>query len=121
MKLPWQITFQGMDASATFEAAVRRRVAQLEHFRAGIIACRVAIEVMQKHRHQGRPIGVRVELTIPGRQLVVDRVEHEDVRIALREAFDGMTRQLQDAVRQPRDQGKQQPRPLQAQATRPEP
>jgi ribosomal subunit interface protein len=121
MKLPVQITFKGMDASPALEASARERVARLERFGAGIMGCRVAVEVLQKHSQQGRPIGVRIELTIPGRQLVVDRVEHEDAHVALREAFDGMKRQLQDASRQRRDQEKQHPRPLQAQATRPEP
>jgi ribosomal subunit interface protein len=98
-----------MEASDALEAAVRNKVEQLESFSSNIMSCRVAIDLLQKHRHQGRPFGVRIDLKIPGRELVVDRVEDEDVYIALRDAFDGMKRQLEDAVRQQRDREKQHP------------
>ena len=104
MKLPVRITFHGLDPSDAVEAAVLDRAAQLERLCAGILRCRVVIDVLQKHRRQGRPFGVRIDLAIPGRELVVDRVAHEDVYVALRDAFDGMRRQLDDAVRQQRGQ-----------------
>lgn len=118
MKLPVQITFHGMLASDAVEAAVRDKAAHLERFSTGIIACRVAIDLLQRHRHQGRPFGVRIDLTIPGRQLVVNRVEHEDVYVALREAFDDMKRQLEDAVRQQRGDEKLHPRELHGEVVR---
>jgi ribosomal subunit interface protein len=118
MKLPVQITFHGMDASDAVEVSVRDKVDHLERFSAGIMSCRVAIDLLQKHRHQGRPYGVRIDLTIPGRELVVDRVENEDVYVAVRDAFDDMKRQLEDAVRQQRGQEKQHPRELHGEVVR---
>jgi ribosomal subunit interface protein len=118
MKLPVQITFHGMEASDALEAAVRSKVEHLERFSSNIMSCRVAIDLLQKHRHQGRPFGVRIDLKIPGRELVVDRVEDEDVYIALRDAFDGMKRQLEDAVRQQRGKEKQHPHELHGEVVR---
>ncbi len=102
MRLPLQISFQGMDRSDAVEAAVREKARHLERFSGGIMSCRVAVDLLQKHHRQGRPFGVRIDLTLPGRELVVNRVENEDVYVALRDAFDDMKRQLEDAVRQRR-------------------
>jgi ribosomal subunit interface protein len=110
MKLPLQISFEGMTRSEALEAAAREKLHHLERFSSDIMSCRVVIDLLQKHRHQGRPFGVRITLTIPGRELVVNRVENEDVHVALRDAVDDMRRQLEDAVRLRRGLVKQHPR-----------
>lgn len=107
-----------MDSSDAVEAAVRTKVQHLERFSPDIMSCRVVVDLLQKHRHQGRPFGVRIDLTLPGHELVVNRVEHEDVYVALREAFDDMKRQLEDAVRQRRGQEKQHARELHGEVVR---
>jgi ribosomal subunit interface protein len=111
MKIPAHIQFRGLDASAAVELAAREHVQKLETFAPDIMACRVGIEMVQKHQHQGRPIAVRIDLTLPGHELVVNRVQHEDVYVALREAFDNMKRQLEDAVRKRRGQVKKHAEP----------
>lgn len=106
MKLPLEISFQGMEPSAAVQERAREKAAKLAQFFGGIISCRVGIDLLHKHRHQGRPFGVRIDLTIPGQELVVDRVEDEDVHVALRDAFDAMRRQLEDVARRMRGQEK---------------
>lgn len=110
MRQPLQITFRGIDRSDAVEAAVREKAAHLERFSADIMACRVVVDLLEKHRQQGRPFGVRIDLTLPGHELVVNRVEREDVYVALRDAFDGMKRQIEEVVQQRRGQEKQHPR-----------
>jgi ribosomal subunit interface protein len=102
MKQPLQITFHGMEKSNAVEDAVRRKCEHLERFADDIMSCRVVVDQMQLHKHQGRPFGVSIDLTRPGCELVVDRVEDEDVYVALRDAFDIMKRRLEDTVRQRR-------------------
>jgi ribosomal subunit interface protein len=104
MKLPVQIQFHGLKQSPALEQNIREHVEKLETFFPNIIACRVAIELEQKHAHQGRPFHVRVDLTVPGHELVVNRVRNEDVHIAMRDAFDDMQRQLEDFARKRRGQ-----------------
>jgi ribosomal subunit interface protein len=118
MKQPLQITFHGMEKSDAVDDAVRRKCAHLERFAPDIMACRVVVDQVQTHQRQGRPFGVRIDLTLPGRELVVDRVENEDVYVALRDAFDGMKRQLEDAVRQRRGDEKQHTRELHGEVAR---
>ncbi|MGA0610814.1 HPF/RaiA family ribosome-associated protein [Caldimonas sp. KR1-144] len=107
MKLPLQLQFLGMDPSPAVETAVREKAAKLERFRADLNSCRVVVEQMHKHRHQGRPFTVRIDVTLPGHELSVDHVQNEDVYVALRDAFDGMTRRIEDGVRRERGQVKQ--------------
>lgn len=104
MRLQAQVLFQNMERSPAVESAVHERLAKLEQFCADITSCRVGVELVQKHQHQGRPYAVRIDLTLPGQEIVVDRVVHEDVYVALRDAFDDMKRRLEDAVRRRRDQ-----------------
>jgi len=118
MRLPFNIQFHGMEASEAVEANAREHIHKLEEFAPDIMTCRVNIDLEQKHKHQGRPFGVRIDLTLPGHELVVNRVQHEDVYVALRDAFDHMKRQLEDVVRKRRGQEKQHPVPLHGEVVR---
>ncbi len=118
MKLPLQIQFHGMERSEALETSARNHADKLNSFARDLIACRVAIDLAQKHQHQGRPYSVRIDLTLPGQELVVNRVQNEDVYVALREAFDSMKRQLEDLVRKRRGQEKQHPVPLHGEVVR---
>ncbi len=111
MKLPVHIQFHGMDPSDALAKSARDQAHKLESFASDIMACRVSIDLEQKHKQQGRPFSVRIDLTLPGIELVVNRVQHEDANMALREAFGNMRRQLEDVVRKRRGQVKQHAAP----------
>lgn len=111
MRLPVHIQFHGMEPSDALEESARRQVHKLESIASDIMACRIGIDLEQKHKQQGRLFSVRIDLTLPGIELVVNRVQHEDVSMALREAFDNMKRQLEDVVRKRRGQVKQRAEP----------
>lgn len=104
MQVPLEIRFHNLDRSDAIEAAVRERAGKLERFAADIVSCRVTIEAPHKHRRQGKLYGVKVDLRLPGGEIVASREPdahhaHEDVYVALRDAFDAARRQLQDYVR----------------------
>jgi len=107
MKQPLQIQFHGMEASAAVETRVRELAGRLGALAPDLMTCRVGVELAQKHQHQGRPYSVRIDLTLPGHELVVNKVQDEDVYVALRDAFDNMKRQLDEVVRKRRGQEKQ--------------
>lgn len=79
MKLPGHIQFSRMEPSDALEASTRDHAHKLESFAADIMARRVAVDLQQKHQHQGRRLGVRIDLTLSGHELVVNRVQDEDV------------------------------------------
>jgi ribosomal subunit interface protein len=118
MKIPVHIQFHGMESSEALETSARDHAHKLESFAPDIMACHVRIDLEQKHQHQGRPYGVRIDLTMPGHELVVNRVQHEDVYVALRDAFDNMKRQVEEVVRKRRGQEKLHVVPLHGEVVR---
>jgi ribosome-associated translation inhibitor RaiA len=103
MKQAPDIRFVGMEPSDAVASAARERAAKLELFCPEIMACHVVVEQPHRHRQQGRPVSVRLDLTLPGHELAVTRVEHEDVYVALRDAFDDMRRRVEDTMRRMQD------------------
>jgi ribosomal subunit interface protein len=102
MQLPVQITFRGMESSAAIDTAVRERVGKLEQFHARIVSCRVVIEQPARHKQQGKQFVVHIDLKVPGGEIAVNRDHHEDVHVALRDAFDAARRKLEDFARERR-------------------
>jgi cold shock CspA family protein/ribosome-associated translation inhibitor RaiA len=104
MQEPLRIAFRNMDAPIGIEDEVRERVAKLERLFDRIIACSVVVEARHRHHRQGGLYHVRIELIVPEREIVVRRDPpehhaHEDLRVAIRDAFDAARRQLEDHVR----------------------
>jgi ribosome-associated translation inhibitor RaiA len=102
---PLDIRFLEMAPSPALEAAARAKAHKLEQVCPGLMSCRVTIEREHRHQHQGQPFAVRVDVTWPGHELSVDRVQHEDAYVALRDAFDAMKRRVAEAVQ--RDRGEE--------------
>lgn len=104
MDIPLQISFRNMDRSETVEAKVRERAGKLEIYYNHISSCRVVIEAPERRRRKGKLYHVRVEIGVPGTELVAnrhpkDKQAHEDVYVAVRDAFDAAQRQLEDYAR----------------------
>ncbi len=100
-----RISFRGMDASPAVEAKVKQRAAELAQFSDRVTTCRVVLEAAHRRHHQGNIYHVTVDLALPGGKVVVSHEPaqnhaHEDLYVAVRDAFDAVRRRLQDHVRQ---------------------
>lgn len=102
MQVPLQITVRNVPHSRALDAGIREKAAKLEEFDPRITSCRVTVEESNKHHQQGRQFAVHIDLRVPGREIAVTREHHEDVFVALRDAFDAAKRQLEDVVREMR-------------------
>lgn len=104
MQLPLQITFRHMDPSPALEERIRHRAEELDQFFDRITSCRVVVECENPRRQQGKLFEVRIDLTVPGAEIVVGRESginhaHEDAHVAVRDAFDAARRRLEDHAR----------------------
>ena len=99
MQIPLQITIRHIPPSAALEAHIRDKAAKLEEFHPRITSCRVVVEDLGEHHQQGRQFRVRIDVRVPGKEIAVNRDHHEDVYVALRDAFDSVKRQLEETVR----------------------
>ena len=107
MPVPVQISFRHMDPSPALEARVHEKAEKLERFFDRIVSCEVVVEAPHKHHHKGKLYNVRIEINVPGASVNVGRSgpqdhAHEDVYVALRDAFDAAYRQLEDHARRMR-------------------
>ncbi len=99
METPVEIAFRNLDPSEFVEKRVRERVDRLEQYYGRITSCHVQIEAPHKHHTKGNRYEVRVEVRVPGTELTVNNKPgnvhaHEDIYVAIRDAFDAMERQL---------------------------
>ena len=128
MEIPLQITFRNMPPSEAIEDNIREKVSKLESFYDRIMSCRVIVEAPHRHHRKGKAYEVRIDLTVPGSELVINRspkrlkaakpslaespeaklIEshepskhgaHADVYVAIRDAFNAAGRKLQDYAR----------------------
>ena len=125
MQLTPTITFRGVERTAALEAEVIARLGKLETYYPGIMGCRVLVELVQRHHEAGNRYHVRIDLTVPGEEIVVTHEaslrattrdvdaekitrlaepdpERKHARVAIREAFDIARRRLQDYARRQR-------------------
>lgn len=96
MQVPLQITLRNLPASPALTDKIRARVSKLETMGRRIMSCSVTVDAGHRHQRQGREFTVRIDLRVPGREIVVTRDHHEDVYVALRDAFDIATRETEE-------------------------
>lgn len=93
------IKFHNLPASEAVEADIRKRAEKLYQISDRIMRCDVTVEANGKHKHQGHLYEVRIDLTVPGAEIALNRIHpNEDVYIAVRDAFDAVTRKLKEHI-----------------------
>ena len=101
---PLQVTFRKMPPSPYVRERIKERADKLQRFHDRIIGCRVVVEAPHRHHHKGKLYMVAVEVRVPGGTIASHRNpgqhhSHEDVYVAMRDAFDAIERQILDYVR----------------------
>jgi len=101
------VTFDDVPIDEDVRQAALEHIAELEEFHGRITGCHVVIGQPHRHRRSGRLWSVRVDVIVPGADVVVNRDHgldhaHEDVSVALRDAFLAARRQLEDRSRRRR-------------------
>lgn len=117
MRLPLQITYRHMARSDAVDAAIRKNAERLDRFADRIMACRVVVIAPHKHQRQGKLYEIKIDLTAPGEEMAVTREgpenhAHEDVYVAIRDAFNAAARRLEDHSRRFRGDVKSHAVPL---------
>jgi len=141
MELPTQITFRNMESSEHVKEWIRSEAGKLETFYQPIMGCRVAVEVPHRHRRKGAAYEVRIDLTLPGGEIVVKRAPtlahrlrqlrqteiskqaeldapRKKLRIAINQAFEAACRRLQEYARKQRREVKRHELPQVARVQR---
>lgn len=107
MALEPRITFRHTNPSAAMEELIRDKTAKLFKLHDKISSCEVVIEEPHRSHKNGDLFHVRIHMVVPGGEIVVVRdpteaAEHEDPKIAIRDAFEAARKQLLTHVRRRR-------------------
>lgn len=99
METPLELSFRNMEPSDFIAREVDEKAAKLEQFYGRITSCHVFVEAPHRHHRKGNLYTVRIEVRVPGKELAVnnkpgDIHAHEDIHVAIRDAFNAMQRQL---------------------------
>ncbi len=103
MKLPLEIVFRNVTRTSDLEERIRQKAAKLDRMFDRITGCRVVIESPHRRHAKGNTFHINVELSVPNDTIVVNRDpqnhHHDDLGIALRDAFSAAQRQLRAYAR----------------------
>lgn len=94
MKVPLRISTRKISLSSAAKNIIKHKVQKLESLCDKIIACRIMVETPHRHKHQGVLFNVSIGISIPGAELSVKKEGHEDIYIAIRDAFEAARRQI---------------------------
>lgn len=105
MQIPPEISYRHFDPSEELKAQVEAEIERLQRFYDRITSCRVVVEQPHRRRTSGNPYHVRIDVTVPGNELVVsrdpgDEESRKDPVMAIEQAFAAMQRQLEDHARE---------------------
>ncbi len=98
-----QVLFRGIEHSDAVQQAVHKRLEKLERYSDKIQSLKVILEAPHNNHHKGRVYHVGVEALMPNHDIVVahdhhDKHAHEDIYVAIRDAFNAVERRLKTAT-----------------------
>lgn len=93
-----QITYRGMAHSPAFDDRIRELAGKLEDFNPKITSCHVTVDERDRHKRKGKHFEVRVDVHVPGSEIVASIKQSEDPYVAATEAFHVLMRQLDEAL-----------------------
>lgn len=99
MQIPLQVSLHGIAHSDALYSAIREKAERLDRYYDHLMSCRVVLELGGRHKRKGKQFNVRIDLKVPGGELAVTREHHDDLQVALRDAFDAARRRLEDYAR----------------------
>jgi cold shock CspA family protein len=125
MKAQMQVTFRNMKPSKVVEDWILAEAAKLEGLYGSLMGCRVVVESPHRHHKKGSLYHIRIDLTVPGGEIVVKRepsltararhlgvgavkkqgevrIPHKHLQQAINDAFKAAGRRLQDYARRQR-------------------
>lgn len=99
MDNPVEIVLRGIPHSGALERYIGEETYKLDRVGGRILGCHVVAEALHRPKQQGAQFAVRLNITLPGTEVVVNREHGEDIYIALRDAFQAAGLQLKDHMR----------------------
>jgi cold shock CspA family protein len=78
------------------EDLIRDKALKLDRFYDQIIGCRVKVDVPHRSQRSGIMYNVRIDITVPGGELIVKREPDEDLHVAIVNSFETAQRRVKE-------------------------
>ena len=103
MKFPLQVSFKDIEKSDFVYKDICEHAEKLERFFERIVSCQVVVSAPHHRHKQGNVFHIQVRLHLPGSEIIFTTEPeknhaHEDVYVAIRDAFAAVERRLKDYV-----------------------
>ncbi len=96
MQVPIQITYRDVKHSPEVDQHIHEKAEKLKQFSDDIISCAIVVEYVSKHQHSGSLFNVRINLTVPGRELISTHNYNENMYVSINDTFADIGRQLEE-------------------------
>lgn len=96
MKMPLEISSRKVELSEELRELIRDKAEKLDNLYDDIIRCRVTIDIPHRSQRSGTFYDVRLDLTVPGGEVIVRREPGEDLYVAIFNSFEVAERQLKE-------------------------
>lgn len=106
MQIPINVTTRRVDVPPALDELIRRKAGKLERYYDRIIRCDVVVEGPGDRHESGGPYDVRLDISVPGSEIVVNQRAAETLRGAIEAAFDAAERQVEEYSRKQRGEVK---------------
>lgn len=99
MQNPVEIVLRGVPRSSALERYIGDQALKLDRVCHRLQSCHVVVEALHRPKQQGVQFAARLNITLPGTEVVVNREHGKDVYMAVRDAFEAASLQLKDHMR----------------------
>jgi ribosomal subunit interface protein len=110
-RIPLQITSRNLELTGEIESFILKKSEKLDKFHRDMMSCRVLLQVPHRNRNSGLVYNARIDLALPGKDIVIRRESHEDLHRAINLAFDAALKRVQAYARRKRGEVKRHEEP----------
>ena len=96
MKLPLEISTRDVRINDKTEELIRDKASKLDRFYDQIIGCRVKVDLPHRSQRSGTMYSIRIDITVPGGELIVKREPDQDLHVAIINSFETAQRRVKE-------------------------
>ncbi len=102
--MPYDIVYRDFPESEAITTTISKYIEKIEKFgRNQIVSCHVVVAAPHRHHHKGKIYHIQIRMHVGNKDIIVDHEReqdhsHEEINVAIRDAFSAAERQLKDYV-----------------------
>lgn len=102
--IPYDVVYRDFPESPAVTSVIEKYIEKIEKFgKSQIVSCHVVVSAPHRHQHKGKIYHIQIRMHVGKKDIIVDHEReqdhsHEEITVAIRDAFSAAERQLRDYV-----------------------